>query len=129
MTTKRKRKYAQDFSGGSLTDQSFAASCNVNNIVRHYEKTGIDPYSDRLQNQIFGVATSTSYEEAMRHAAEVNSAFALLPSAERAKHDNNPQQWLDHAVEPEAVYEPPEPSNDPPAKPAPQDASGGDQGD
>lgn len=76
----RKRKYSQDFSGNSLTDQSFATACDVNAIVRHYETTGIDPYQDRLKNQKFGVATVLSYEDAMRHKAELDSYTAENPN-------------------------------------------------
>lgn len=121
MTTKRSRKYAVDFSEdkhGKKTDESFASSCDVNNIIRHYEITGVDPHQDRKNNQHFGYATVVSYQDAMRQVSEIKSAFAWLPARERAKYKNDPSTWLQHSLEPEA---PPEPSRS--AKPPPEDST------
>lgn len=125
MTSKGNRKYSVDFSEGKhgkKTDASFAASCDVNNIVRHYEMTGIDPYVDRKLTQRFGDASPLSYEDAMRHVSEINSAFADLPARERAKHWNDPAAWLEYLSKPNVPSEasasakpPPEDSTD--AKP------------
>lgn len=121
------RPYSQDFSGDSLTDQSFTAACDVNSIVRHYEQTGIDPFFDRKINQQFGDASTTSYEDAMRQVAEVNSAFAAMPAAERSRYANDPSRWLT-AIETykaslEASEEPSDPPAEPPAELAPQDST------
>lgn len=117
MSKKRQRKYSQDFSGNSLTDQSFAPACDVNAIVRHYETTGVDPYADRLKNQKFGVATVLSYEDAMRHKAEFDSYKAENPDWDKSQAET---EETSETVSSE--------TNDelPPAKPAPQDASGGE---
>lgn len=79
-TSKRKRKYSQDFSGNSRTDESFAASCDVNNIVRHYQTTGIDPYQDRIKTARYEEASTMSYEDAMRNKAELDSYIAENPN-------------------------------------------------
>ncbi len=125
--TKQQRKYSQDFSGVSKTDRSFRAGCDVNNIVAHYQATGIDPYADRIPTQRFGHASSQSYEEAMRNVAEINSAFAELPSAERSLHYNDPARWIDHLNTPPADLpaEPPLASPDaaqPPSEPTQTEA-------
>lgn len=129
-TSKRKRKYAQDFSGGSLTDTSFAPACDVNRIVRHYESTGVDPYQDRKKTARFEDATVLSYEDAMRNAAELNSKFANLPTQEQLEHGNSVHAWLESLTTPptptERLRDAEDLSIDPPAKPAPQDASGGE---
>lgn len=120
-TTKRVRKYAQDFSGETQTQQQFKDSVDVNNIVRSYTRTGIDPYADRVQNQKFGFATSKDFTESAYAVAEINSAFADLPSAERSQHDNEPANWLESLIEPEPSPEPetaPEALSEPPAEPA-----------
>lgn len=90
------KRFAQDFSGESKTDRSFAAGCNVNNIVRHYQQTGIDPAEDRKALARFGSASSQSYEDAMRLVADIDSAFHELPSKTRAEHANDPQQWIEY---------------------------------
>jgi len=118
-TSKRKRKFSQDFSGKSKTDPSFAPSCNVNTIVKHYEATGIDPFPDAAK-QVFGYATSKTYEEALRETAEVESAFASLPSHVRAQFANDPTRWLDSHETPKEAPEASEVVLD---DPAPQDAT------
>lgn len=123
MTTKRKRKFSQDFSGVSKTDRSFGPACDVNAIVRHYEQTGIDPYISRKAAEQFGDVSSQNYLEAMRTVADVNSAFAELPSAERHAHSNDPQQWIEHLntpPDPEPEIAPPAPSPEAP-EPVPPD--------
>lgn len=120
MTTKRQRKYSQDFSGPSETQQQFKESCDVNRIIAHYANTGQELPQSNPAN--FGFASSQTYSEAMQKVAEVNSAFAELPSDERQLYHNNPEEWLEDSltptpapqeiIEPEApqgVSEPPEP--------------------
>lgn len=104
--TKRKYpRYSQDFSAGGKTDASFAPACDVNDIVKRYERTGSDPFLDRKQNQRFGVASTVSYEQAMRAQAEIASAFAHLPLSERLRYDHDPHAWFEDAVRPEPVEE------------------------
>jgi len=117
-TKKRQRKYSQDFSGGSLTDQSFGPACDVNAIVRHYEKTGIDPHQGRIASARYEEASTLSYEDAMRNKAELDSHLAEL-SPDQLNELNAPQAQESPESDPIAA----------PAETAPQDASGGDQGD
>lgn len=121
-----KRPFSQDFSGESKTQQHFTESVNVNNIVRHFVQTGVDPYADRLKNQNFGYASSQDFTEAMQNIAQINTAFAELPSEERSAFGNDPARWIDHLTTPipaveeidpqtasEAVSEVPVPSPSP----------------
>lgn len=122
-TTKRKRRFAQDFSGKSLTDQSFAPACDVNRIVKHYQDTGLDPYRERLAKAHWGIATTQTFADAMRIKAEFDSAFALLPLSERERYNNDPEAWLAEIGRPdpsEAVSEALETAL---AEPAPQDST------
>jgi len=83
-TSKRQRKYprlSQDFSGNSKTDESFAPACDVNNIVRHYERTGIDPFIDRKAAAQYGEASTLTFADAMRIKAEMDSYLAEHPEA------------------------------------------------
>ena len=109
-TSKRKRKYSQDFSGGSLTDQSFTAACDATNIVNAVEKTGLDPFLDRRSQARYGVASTMSFEEAMRNKADLDSYIAENPDWDA----------LTPPDEPEAT------TPDAPAEPAPQDSTDGE---
>lgn len=122
MATK-KRPYAQDFSGPSLTDKSFAPACDVNNIVRHYQQTGLDPHIERKKLETYGVAPTQSFSEAMRNKAELDSIFASLPDSVRAQHANNSTAWFEYLGSDEASQELLDAMATPPAEPAPQGAS------
>jgi len=132
MVKARKRPYAQDFSGNSRTDASFAPSCDVNNIVHHYAKQHIsfgspeDPNLSRIQHGYQGEAASLSYASAMRAKAEIDSAFALLPLSERDKYENSSSQWFDDISTPKPAEEPETAAASPAAQTAPQDASDGE---
>lgn len=107
------RKFSQDFSAGGKTQQHFKASSDVNNIVAHYTATGVDPLADKIGKQKFGYATSQTYDEAMRVTAEINSAFAHLPSAERSSFGNSPSNWIDHMATERLVLDNPPPPEKP----------------
>lgn len=79
----------------SLTQQQFKASVDVNNIVRSYARTGIDPYESRKQNMRFQDMTAQSFTESAFKVAEINSAFAELPAEIRQTFSNDPSQWLE----------------------------------
>lgn len=102
-----RRRFSQDFSGNSLTDQSFTASCDVNNIVRHYADSAIvmqspdDPLASRVQKGDQGTAATQSYSEALAQKRELDSYFL----------ENDPP------AAPETPEEPPQP---PPAEPPPE---------
>lgn len=123
-TTKRQRKYAQDFSKeahGQKTDQSFTDICNVNNIIQFYENSGVvmgspdDPLANRIQHGEQGEASEISFEEAMRNKAAFDS-YCL----------ENPD-WDQTASEPtESPQDDSEPGPTTDPDPAPQDATGGE---
>lgn len=128
-----RRKYAQDFSGDSPVQRHFKDSCDVNNIVRRYQQTGLDQDAHRVNLARFGWATSKSFDQAMFEVAAINSAFAELPSDERQFFQNDPGRWLDHLhaelekSAPEASEAVSEPSGSPeaPSEPLPTESNGG----
>lgn len=97
MTTKhKKRPFAQDFSGNSQTDPSQQAGADVNVIVATYaNQNDGQSVHQAPRPEDFGDVPSHDYGEAMRRIAAVDSAFAELPSAERAEHRNSPELWLE----------------------------------
>lgn len=112
----KKRRFSQDFSGESKTQQHFAASHDVNNIINHFRVTGIDPYAERQTQQTFGYASSKSFSDAMQNVTEVQSAFAELPAHVRRGFSDDPARWLDHITKPpqdEPPFVDPEPSEAP----------------
>jgi len=127
-----KRPFAQDFSGNSRTDTSFAPGCDVNNIVNHYAREQIpigspdDPNYSRIQHGYQGAASTLSYASAMRAKAEIDSAFALLPLSEREKYANSSSEWFEAISTPEPRTEAQEASQASPGETAPQDSNPGE---
>jgi len=78
----------------SETQQHFRDSTDVNNIVRQFHSTGVDPYLSRKAQAKFGEATTTSFTEAMYNVAHIQSVFNELPSQTRAAFNNDPAQML-----------------------------------
>lgn len=130
--TKRKYpRFAQDFSGESMTQQHFTDSCEITNIVETYAQTGIDPYAERKAKERFGDGTYRTYLDAMNTVAAFRSQFHELPLAIREQFNNDPEAYL-HAQE-QLLTSEPEPSSEPdqkapeePLNAPPEDASEGE---
>ena len=122
-TSKRKRKYAQDFSGPSMTDESFAPRTDVNYIVKHYQETGLDPYADRIRQARYEPASTMTFDEAMRNKAQLDSYIEENPDFyERASEAGESTISAEPSSTPaEQGADAPVASGD--AKLAPQDAS------
>lgn len=105
-----------------MTQQHFKDSCDINNIVAMFTATGIDPHAERKSKMQFGYASSQSFSEAMQNIAEINTAFAELPSQTRSDFSNDPARWLEHLAtppEPEAENIPQNGSQEPTPDPDP----------
>jgi len=80
----------------SMTKQSFAAECDINNIIRSYsvsgiithinEKAAIGTYAD-LPDPI-------DYQESLNLVMAAEASFASLPSSVRNRFSNDPEQFL-----------------------------------
>lgn len=78
--------------GDSRTKQSFKAECDVNNILKNYNKTGQMPenFNPGEYRDVDGI----DYQESMQMVASANSMFEELPSALRKRFRNDPAQLL-----------------------------------
>jgi phage internal scaffolding protein len=78
--------------GLSRTKQSFKNECDVNNILKNYNKTGVMP--DNYNPGEYRDLDGTDYQEYMQTVASANSMFEELPSALRKRFKNDPAQLL-----------------------------------
>ena len=116
------KRFAQDFSGETKTQQHQAEGLNVNNIVAAYDRTGVDPYAERLARQRFGDGTYRTYLEVMNLVADARSEFEHLPQSVRDEY-GHVEAYID--AQWEASLQPPEPTPEPAPEPSqePQEAS------
>ena len=81
--------------------------CDINEIMRRYQHTGVLPQSNRYPANYGDFSNATDYQASLNQVLEAKAAFEALPSHVRARFQNEPQQLLefmeDPNNEPEAV--------------------------
>jgi phage internal scaffolding protein len=89
--------------GPTLTKQSFKNECDVNNILKNYNKTGVMP--ENFNPGEYRDLDGTDYQEYMQTVASANSMFEELPSALRKRFKNDPAQLLSFVHDDKNVLE------------------------
>lgn len=81
------------------TRQSEAAACNINNIMRRYEKTGVIPPAKR--NAFYAdVSTMGDYRTALHQVQSAQDYFMSLPAKLRSRFENDAAAFLDFVSDP-----------------------------
>ena len=86
------------------TMQQFIAECDINTILARYKTTGILP-EVRNAAPTYLDATAYDFQVAQDIVAEAQSIFYNLPSAIRARFDNDPAQLLEFVHNPRNLDE------------------------
>jgi Chlamydia-phage Chp2 scaffold (Chlamy_scaf). len=92
--------------GASRTKQSFREECNINNVMRRFEKTGILEHTNRYEGS-YGdfTAAPSSYHEAVEQVIAAEKMFMSLPASVRKRFSNDPGLFLDFVEDPSNVDE------------------------
>ena len=91
--SKKKRKYAQDFSKGGFTEQSHKSACDINKIVKRYSETGYVPPG---RNVRYG-QEDLDYVTKQRMVAEAKSAWESLPGDQKTEYGDF-QTFVDQEI-------------------------------
>nr|QJB21026.1 MAG: internal scaffolding protein [Microvirus sp.] len=86
-----------EFEEETLTQQHFKDECDINNIVRRYEKTGflVDPLTPGTVQPMYDDFTAQQdFLEAQTLIAHASQAFDELPASLRKRFSNNPAEML-----------------------------------
>lgn len=94
-TTKYDRIRPGIDTGPGMTKQSFKAECDINNIMRRFDKEGVITHLNHVKARYADVCDMPSYVEAARKVAAVNTIFEELPAILRSEFDNDPAIFLD----------------------------------
>jgi len=86
--------YSTEIKGESLTKQSFTKECDINNIVKKYQKTGALDHVNKHEGS-YGFASSDDFTASMEIVAKGTTMFEELPSSIRTKFENDPAKFLD----------------------------------
>lgn len=81
--------------GESMTKQSFMTDCDVNNIMKRFERTGVIEHVNKF-NGDYGDFTDlpSDYHEAMNQVREADEMFLTLPAKVRETFANDPGRFL-----------------------------------
>lgn len=91
---------ASDPKKGAL--QSSKDECDINNIMRHYEKTRqVPPHLIREDGHYGDFTDIPSYQDSLNQVMRAKEQFDLLGSRIRERFDNDPQKFLDFVSKPE----------------------------
>lgn len=78
----------------TMTKQSFKEECDINNIMRKYERTGVLDHVGTSVPQYGEYMGSMSYQESLNAILFAQAQFADLPAELRARFGNDPAELL-----------------------------------
>lgn len=85
----------------SLTHQSMAPECDINTIMRKYEKTGVLEHRNNFHGQYGDFAdVPADYQESMNHVLAADEMFQTLPARIRRRFHNDPGAFIAYATDP-----------------------------
>jgi len=76
------------------TEQHHKAECDVNNIIKKYDKTGLITHVSRFEAK-FGDMRGVDFKTAMDIVSSAKSEFNKLPSEIRKRFENTPEKLLE----------------------------------
>lgn len=77
-----------------MTKQEFKDECDINIIMKRYEKTGVLEFVNKNEPQYVDV-TGQDFQDAMQLIADARTLFEELPASVRLRFDNDPAKLLD----------------------------------
>lgn len=79
----------------SRTQQQFADSANINEIMRKFETTGMIEWTSGGNVTYGDFSTASDFHDQMVKVRNAEEAFAQLPAKIRARMDNDPVKFLE----------------------------------
>lgn len=122
-----RKRVGVSFKQPSLAKQAFKDECDINNIMKRFERDGILNHFNQYGGQYGDFTDAPDYHDAMNKITAANEMFLTLPAAIRARFSNDPGEFLAFVDKPEnanALIEMglarPNPGNPPAPPPAPE---------
>lgn len=86
--------------GDGMTKQHHIAECDINNIMKRFEKTGELPGMIK-ENPMYGDFSDVkTFQESLDIVNLAQEQFAALSAKVRARFDNDPAKFLEYATDP-----------------------------
>ncbi|AJK28280.1 putative minor capsid protein [Eel River basin pequenovirus] len=91
------RRVVKNFTRPSRTKQASRDECDINNIMRKFEKTGLIEHQNRYQGDYGDFSDAMPYHEAMNVVLAADEMFMQLPASIRKQFGHDPQAFLTFA--------------------------------
>jgi len=85
--------------GETMTQQHMAKDCDINNIMKKYEKTGIVTHLAKYQGDYHDFTVMPDFHTAMNTIKEADEMFLSLPASIRDKFENDPGKFVEFATD------------------------------
>ena len=106
VTTDEMREFCRrpgkvDENGNSIytTEQNHKKECDVNSIIKKYDKTGLITHVSTME-AVFGDVGGFDFKKAMDLVVNAQAMFDRLPSGIRKRFHNSPEEFLRFMEEP-----------------------------
>lgn len=86
--------------GESRTKQADAAACDINNLMKRYEKTGVLEHMQNNPGRYEDLPMGLDYHAALNLAITAKESFDALPGTLRAKFGNDVETFLNSMSDP-----------------------------
>lgn len=105
-----------------ITKQSHKDECDIHNILRQYQRTGMITHIQARQGQFLDLPSDIDFQTSLQLIKQAEDAFAALPAKVRDRFHNDPERFLSAFYDPQLREELREMGllrNAPPDTPAP----------
>lgn len=89
----------------SLTKQEFKQECDINVLMRRYQKTGLFPQNLDMTPRYVSNIGMPDYQQSLHIVMQAESEFNALNSELRKRFDNDPAKFLAFVNDPENADE------------------------
>lgn len=77
-----------------ITEQWHKSECDINTILKQYQKTGIIAHINKSHGEYADLPDQMDFQAALALVQEASSAFSTLPSVVRDRFNNSPASFL-----------------------------------
>lgn len=82
------------------TKQSFKAECDINNIMKQYERTGIIDHTNNMHPEYGDFSNVADYHTAQNMVIDAQNSFDALPSHIRKRMGHDPANLIEFLSDP-----------------------------
>lgn len=94
-------RVSKTFTQPSLAKQSFKDECDINTIMKRYERTGMIEHINKHRGDYTDATGVEDYHTSLNQVLAAQEAFASLPSRVRSNFNNDPGQFMTFVENPE----------------------------